>query len=158
MGAAIGNQNAKGHGRPPKLYSDYECGEIGEELLRWMKENETNDKIVHLSQFYREIKDMSYDDWENLCSRISFSGYYLRAREWMGVKTLLNSKLPVPYGSRFVHMYLRDLRAHEKEIKEETSEIEAAAKAKVISSLSEEELEQNRRVIEAVQAFQAKKE
>jgi len=143
-------------GRIPEI-SNEEVHKLGQELIDFlMQRKEQNKPVIHLTEWYIFEKKMYYDEWDNLRKRQVFLQYYDAALDLMSYFTMSNNNLPTAYGSRFLALYSKDLRAHEKEIKSETAEIEAAAKAKVISSLSEEELEQNRRVIEAVQAFQKK--
>lgn len=132
MPAPKGNKNASGKskGAPPKHFSDEQVIEMGKDLIKWLIKNETNDSIVHLSQWYVKEKDMDRDQFDALRHRVEFLHYYKKALDLMGNKILLNKELPTAYGSRYVASYHRDLRLHEKEIAFEKIDHEAEVKAK----------------------------
>lgn len=115
MGAPKGNQHGVGHGRPPLPgCTNEELIQMGKDLLIWLEKEKDNEKIVHLSQWYSQIKGISRSDWAAIRQRDSFLQYYERAIEWMGVKTLLNKKLSDSYGNRFIAIYFKDVRDHER--------------------------------------------
>ena len=114
--APKGNKYAVGHGRPPNPgFSDEEIVKLGEELLQWCKDNEENEKIVHLSQFYLKVKDIGPTQWDNLSERACFHGYYEKAINWMAAKVMTNKRLSESYGNRYISMYDKKLHKHEKE-------------------------------------------
>lgn len=121
--APKGNKNSVGHGRPVKEgFSNEELITLGEELLKWMKECDSDKKcdVVHLSEWYSEIKGIDRVYWkDSICSRPCFSAYYNRAMEWMGKRTMKNKKLSTVYGNRFLGVYFKELddNEHEKEKK-----------------------------------------
>lgn len=114
-GAPIGNRNAVGHGRIPNPgFSEEEVIAMGEELLNWIEDNNTNDKIVHLSQWYYQVKHFTPNQWDALEQRDCFLPYLRKAKQWMGVRVLTNKKLSESYGNRFVGIYFKEVRDHER--------------------------------------------
>lgn len=132
-GAPLGNKNAVGHGRPPNPgFSDPELIQLGEDLLNWIKEeDEKKSDIVHLSEFYSEIKEIPYSQWASICQRPCFLRYYERARDWMGKRILKNKELPTAYGSRFLGIYFKDINQHEREQAEHKIDYELAKKQEI---------------------------
>jgi hypothetical protein len=131
-GAPKGNQNAVGYGRPPNPgYSDEEVLRLGKELISWMIQcdKDPNCDIVHLSEWYSEIKNMPRSQWQAICVRACFLPYYERAKEWMGKRILKNKDLPTAYGSRFLGIYFSDIREHEREIAEHKIDYEISKKS-----------------------------
>lgn len=127
-----GNQLAVGKGRPHNPgFSDEELIVLGEELLSWLKDN---DSVVHLSEFYSHLKGIALTQWRAICVRECFLPYYEKSSQWMGVKILKNKELSTAYGSRFLSMYHKDLREHEREISREkvSDEVEARGKDNVV--------------------------
>lgn len=104
---------------PAKKFTDEEVVRIGVDLVKWVKDNLGKEGIVHLSQFYVLIEDIDRDEWKNLCDRVLFTPYYKKALDMMAVQTILNSDIPTAYGSRFLAIYSKELRDHEKEIQQE---------------------------------------
>ena len=141
FGAPIGNKNAVGHGRPPNPgYSDAEVIQLGEEMLQWIRDCDNNPKcdVVHLSEFYSEIKGIAYSQWKSLINdRSCFLPYYEKAKEWMGKRILKNTNLPTAYGSRFLNIYFKEIRDTEREIMKEKVDYEISKKL---------EMEENRRL------------
>lgn len=116
--------------RPPKLYSDSEVIALGEELVSWIRMRfNAKDMPVHLTEWYLLEKDIMYPDWDLLRRRIEFRQYYDSALELMCLCTQKNKTLEVAYGSRFLGVYSKDLRKHEKDIKFEVIDHEAEVKA-----------------------------
>lgn len=138
MGFQPENKWAQGHGRPPKEgFSDPEITAIGEEMLQWMKDNDKKE-IVHLSEFYSEIKNIDKKYWkERLCRRPVFAPYWRQALDWMGKKLLKNKKIPSAYGNRYLGIYHREVAEYELEMikqkidYEYDKKIEALMKANV---------------------------
>lgn len=119
-----GNQYALGKGRRPEV-SDEDVILLGEELFTWMKEiDEKKIKVVHLSEWYSYIKHIDPKEWDNLIKRACFLRYYNRAIRWMGNKMIKNKDFPQAYGSRFLGIYFKDVREHEKEISREKLDLE----------------------------------
>lgn len=117
-----GNQNAKGHGRPPKEgFSNEEVTAIGERLLNWMKDCEERQYYpVHMSEFYSRVEAIDPKYWrDSLSKRDCFSPYYEKFRCWMVSQIMKNKDLPTGYGSRYLGLYDSELRLHEKEIAKE---------------------------------------
>ena len=123
MGGPKGNKHGVGHGRPPLPgNSRPELEILGKELLAWMAEEDkkakkdTNHKpILHLSQWYSGIRNISRSNWETIRQNPGFLPYYEKALEWLGVKMLGNEGLPTAYGSRFLSIYFKDVRVAERE-------------------------------------------
>lgn len=122
MGAPKGNQYAAGIGRPhASKYTDQELQELGSEMLSWMKlmddtpNSELKKPIVHLSQWYSEIKRIPRSEWETIRQRESFVAYYEQALEWIGVRTLCNQNMAQSYGNRFLSLYFKDVKQEERE-------------------------------------------
>jgi len=76
-----------GPGAPYKYLSDNELHELGEELLKWMKENKKNKDVAHLSAFYSEYKDLCRSEWKAICQRKQFLPYYEKAFRVDGSKS-----------------------------------------------------------------------
>lgn len=119
MGAPKGNKNGVGHGRPPRVgFSNEEIIVLGKELLDWCKRCDVDKtEVVHLSEWYSEIKEISYSYWRELGQRIEFAPYYERAMLWMGKRILKNKKLAQSYGNRFLGIYFKEIREMEWENK-----------------------------------------
>jgi hypothetical protein len=116
MAAPKGNKHGVGYGRPPNPgFSNEELVKLGEELLKWCSDNEENDKIVHISQFYVKEKDIAPTQWDSICARDSFLPYYQKATKWMAIKIMTNKRLSESYGNRYLGMYDRALHQYEKE-------------------------------------------
>jgi hypothetical protein len=106
----------RGGGRPPKEgFSKPELIQLGEEFLKWMEENDKKD-IVHLSEFYSEVKGIPRTYWkENVCRRPEFRTYYEKGMDWIGKKLLKNKTLSTSYGNRFLGIYFKEVAEHELE-------------------------------------------
>lgn len=102
-------------GRPPKLFTGEECEELGKDILNWVQENP---KATYWVPWYLS-KGMLHDDWEALANRPEFIRYYLTARRILASNIALRKDLAPSYGNRYLALYDPDLRAHEKEIKDE---------------------------------------
>jgi len=120
IGAPLGNKNAVGHGRPPNPgYSDEEIIQIGKDMLEWIKtvdSSKTKQRIVHLSQFYSELKGIPKTQWNHIVERFCFRCYYDQAKDWIGKKIMLDAQLPTAYGSRFLGIYFKEVTDHEEEV------------------------------------------
>lgn len=131
-GAQPGNKFGVGFGRPPNPgYSNEEVLIIGEEFLKWMKEcdDDPNCDVVHLSEFYCEIKRIPPKQWESICQRPCFLEYYDVGRKWMGKRIMKNQKLSQSYGNRFLGIYFTEIKAHEREEMEHKIDYEVNKKA-----------------------------
>lgn len=136
MSAPKNNRNSVGHGRPHKVgFSDIELIQLGEDLINWLKKTDLeNTVVVHLSEFYSEIKGIDPIYWkDSICRRACFSAYYERAMLWMGKKLLKNRKLPPTYGSRFLGVYFKEIAEHELEQAKKKIDYELDKKAELIS-------------------------
>ena len=116
-------------GRPPIHFTDEELHVLGEEMLLWMKEHKLDPLFVHLSNWYSEIKEIPRSSWHAIRQRNVFLQYYERAMEFMESKTMINEKLSTAYGSRYLGLYSKDLREHERELKFEVIDHEAQVKS-----------------------------
>ncbi len=132
MAAPKGNKNGVGHGRPPNEgFDDDSLAELGKELIAWTKEMDAKkQKIVHLSDWYAEIKEISRTQWDSIIRRDSFIGYYERASLWMG-RRILKGGIETSYGNRFLTIYFKELREHEREKKREEIDYEIEKKAEI---------------------------
>ena len=80
-----------------------------------MKDNQ-NKEIVHLSEFYSEVKGINRSYWkECIVRRTCFSPYWQQALDWMGKKLLKNKKLSPSYGNRFLPIYFDEVKENERE-------------------------------------------
>lgn len=144
-------------GRPSTNFTDEQVHELGREMVEWLQDRLISGKpVFHLTEWYLLHKKMLYVVWDMLRRREDFRQYYQSAMEMMTLATLQNQKLETAYGSRFLGIYSRDLREHEKLIKQENAEIEAAAKAKEVSNLTDQEIELNKQIVAAAIARQAR--
>lgn len=117
-------------GRPPKVHSDEEVVSLGKEMVDWIIEKiESGKPPVHLTQWYVLNKRISYPDWDLLRRREQFRQYYDTATDLMALSTMTNKDLEVAYGSRFLGLYSKDLRQHEKDVKFEVIDHEAQVKS-----------------------------
>ncbi len=155
-GAPKGNKFALGSkgGGHVKYHTDEELLILGEELLIWLEENKKNKDVVHMSQFYSQLKQIPRSQWWLIRQRKVFQKYYESSMDFMAYKVMTNDKLPTAYGSRYLSLYCGELRSHEKSILEEKADIEAAAKAKEVSNITEEELRHNKAIIDGIIALQ----
>ena len=117
MAPAKGNKHGVGHGRPPNPgYSDSDLIQLGEDFIAWTKlMDETNTEIVHLSEWYSQVKQIPRSQWDSIVRRESFIVYYERALDWMGTRILKNKNLSPTYGSRFLGIYFPSVANHETE-------------------------------------------
>jgi len=137
LSGQLGNRNGLGKGRPPTSFTDEEVHSLGTELLSWMCERYAADKPpIHLTEWYFLEKKMLYHDWDALRNRLGFIQYYDSALEMMTLFTQKNSTLATAYGSRFLGVYSKDLREHEKKIQAEKAAGEIA-KAETLVDLME---------------------
>lgn len=149
-----GNTYGVGKGRPPIDFTDEEVKELGEDLINFLKTRKEQGKpVMHYTEWYFEYKNLLFRDWDYLRNRKGFAQYYEMARDYMAYMTISNKELPVAYGSRFLALYSSDLRKHEQDIVREKAEAEVEAK-KALNAISEEEMEANRKIVEAVAALQ----
>lgn len=130
MAPPKGNKFGIGHGRPPAHYTDEEAIALGEELLVWMQDqdNDPNSDIVHLSEWYSEVKGIDPRHYELMCRRECFRAYYEKARKWMGKRLMKNKTLHSSYGNRFLAVYFSELKQHEIEMATIKANTEAESK------------------------------
>jgi hypothetical protein len=121
-------------GRPPVQYSDQALKNLGEELIHFLQAHD--ESIVHLSMWYNKIKGIPKNKWSSLIQRPALTDYYERALEWVGCNILESQDLPTAYGSRFLSSYFKDLRDHERKVKQEEIEHAIDYKAKMELSKS----------------------
>ena len=115
--------------RPPIHFTDEELHILGKEMLLWIKEHKEDSSFVSMSNWYSEVKEIHRSAWHAIRQRDAFLQYYERAMDFMESKTLSNKDLPTAYGSRYLGLYSKDLRDHEKQTKFEVIDHEAEVKA-----------------------------
>lgn len=115
-------------------FSDEECEALGQRYLKWMKDCEKKAEEgkplpVHLSEFYSEIEDIPRTYWHtSLSVRPSFTKYYEKGADWMAKIIMKNKDLPTAYGSRFLSLYDRNLKHHERDIIQQKAQADILAK------------------------------
>jgi len=134
MAAPKGNKFGVGHGRPPKHFTDEQVTALGEEMLMWMEEQDNDPKsdVVHLSEWYSEVKGIFPPQWDDLTRRDSFSAYHKAAKLWMGKRLMKNKNLQSSYGNRFLGIYFSEIKAHEIEMMQIKNKTEDENKAEQI--------------------------
>lgn len=165
--APIGNKYGVGHGRPPNPgFSNEEVIALGEEMIEWINrpEIQSDDKIVHLSQWYSMIKRITSKEWDALQQRASFLPYYDQAIRYMGTKMLTNKAVPPAYGSRFLGLYFRDVHRYEEELKDsdmtrkrEIIEHELKLKQTCDLHVTEQQAAQHRELIDNIKSIQSER-
>jgi len=114
-----------------RKFSDYEVIELGKELVKWVRDRyKSSDLPFHLTEWYFIEKELSYEEWDGIRKRVHFLQYYNTALDMMALFTQKNEKLSTAYGSRFLGIYSKDLRQHEKDVSFEKIDHEAEVKAK----------------------------
>ncbi len=97
---------------------------LGEEMIKWCSEN----KPLHLSQWWSIHKDISDSDWDAMRKIPEFLQYYAKAMRIVGMSYLdKDSKVDGRIKDRWQRVYFKDLRYQEDE------------DAKVASNLKKEE-------------------
>lgn len=125
-------------GRPSAKVPDDEVRKLGKELVEWVSKKITSDDPpVHLTEWYAIEKGMLYPDWDILRNRVEFDQYYHTALDLMALATQKNRKLETAYGSRFLGVYSKDLRRHEKKIAEEKKASQAQEKIQDLVMIKE---------------------
>jgi len=109
------------------------------DLVNWIKENyAANTPPIHLTQWYFIKQNLTFLEWDVLRSRKLFSQYYDTALDMMALFTQQNDKLSAAYGNRFLGIYSKDLRAHEKQIAAEKREGEKEQQQTLVDLLKTE--------------------
>ena len=100
-------------GRPRTVsFEPDEMIKLGEGMVKWCSEN----KPLHLSQFWSVYKDISDDDWETLKKRPEFVRYYAKAMRIIGYSYLdKDSKVDCRVKDRWLRVYFKDLKNQEDE-------------------------------------------
>lgn len=102
---------------------------LGQEMVKWCSDN----KPLHLSQWWSVHKDISDDDWETMKKRPEFIRYYTKAMRIIGYSYLdKDSKVDVRIKDRWQRVYFKDLRKQE----DEDAEFAAQLNAKDDNSIS----------------------
>lgn len=130
QGAPKGNQFGVGYGSPPNEgFADEDLHTLGRELVDWCKQTDSDKReVVHLSEWYSEVKSICPSQWKSIIRRDSFRDYYEIAMHWMGKRILKNTKMPTAYGSRFLGIYFKEVSEHEREIVEHKIDYEIKKK------------------------------
>lgn len=147
-----GNQYGVGYGRPPKYYSEEQVHEIGKEMIDWLEANK--DDFWGISDFYYGVKKMHKKDWDLLKERKSFASYYETALEIMTLCVMRNRELAQSYGNRFLAMYSRDLKSHERSINREKIEDEIALKKADAVGFTSDQVILNKAILDGITALQ----
>jgi hypothetical protein len=142
--------------RTPIYESDEELIELGERLLKWIKDTWKDEKVVHLSQFYIP-EGYCRSEWRNIKQRQKFLPYYEKCLDMMGSKLLTNSKLPQSYGNRFLPVYFQEIREIEREIKKDQFADELELRSKSFETATDEEVALNRAIIDGISKLQEMK-
>ncbi|MDE1970983.1 MAG: hypothetical protein KGI50_05410 [Patescibacteria group bacterium] len=152
----------KGHQKSRKIFdkvwTDEEVIALGEELLIWMQKNDKNKDIVHASNFYGAEKGIPKSEWKKILQRAYFLPYYEQLLEWLGRKLINNRNISTRIADRFIDMYLTDLLDHEKEKLKTQLELERQYKIDDKIHATPEEIDHNKKIIDALLALQAQKD
>lgn len=121
-----------GGGAPRTVsFSKEEMIALGEEMVKWVKEN----KPIHLSVWYTQVKDFTDEQWDTFRKRPEFVHYYTKALKLVGYSYLdKDSSVDVRLKDRWQRVYFKDLKAQEDadaiaEAERRSSALKSEAKA-----------------------------
>lgn len=122
MAAPKGNQYAKNNlrsGRPPrKEWTDEILTNLGEEMVKWFKEN----KEAYWIQDFAQHKEIPSRTLYKLGEREVFRDYYERAKDICSIRIAKEAGQPkglnVGIAQRFINAYFYDVREIEIELEE----------------------------------------
>lgn len=104
---------------------------LGEEMLKWVKENDPN----HLTQWYYGVKHFVYKDWEDYIRMPEFRRYYEESMAFIGQKYLKKDTAIEPsLKHRFLRLYFTDIR------KREDADADAQVERESRKALSKDEI------------------
>lgn len=126
-------------GRPRTVsFSEEEMIALGEEMVKWVKEN----KPIHLSMWYTQEKDFTDEQWDSFRRRPEFIHYYKKALALVGYAYIdKESQVDVRVKDRWLRVYFKDLKHQEDEDKKADSELKAQAfkiEAKATQEIADE--------------------
>ena len=103
-----------GGGRPRiDTFPPEEMHQLGEELLEWL---DSEEEILHLSQWYSGMKKFTYNEWKMLIARSEFFPYYDAALKKVGLQYMRkDSPIEPSLKQRWQRVYFKDLREEEDE-------------------------------------------
>lgn len=115
-------------GRPRTVsFSPDEMIVLGEEMIKWVKENDP----LHLSAWYSIEKGFMDSEWDTMIKRPEFVPYYEQSLKIVGQKYLhKDSKVREGISQRWQRMYFPDLRKME----DADADAEAVRKASSLKS------------------------
>lgn len=98
-------------GRPRTVaYSVDDMIALGEEMVLWVSEN----KPIHLSIWYTQVKDITDNEWDTFRKRPEFVHYYTKALKLVGYSYLdKDSTVDSKLKDRWQRVYFKDLREQE---------------------------------------------
>lgn len=119
---------------------------LGEEMIQWISEN----KPLHLSQFYTIHKGYTYNQWKAFILKAEFHPYYEKALKMVGVQYLdKESRIRDSISQRWQRVYFKDL----KEEEDETAQFNANLKAQSIPE-TEKDQQDKETLFDSIIAYQ----
>jgi len=137
-------------GRPRTVsFTEEEMIALGEEMVNWVREN----KPIHLSVWYTQVKDFTDEQWDTFRKRPEFVHYYTKALKLVGYSYLdKDSSVDVRLKDRWQRVYFKDL----KEQEDLDADAEAARKASALKSEAKAVEEERQKVLAEVQRTKRK--
>ena len=125
-------------GRPRTVsFSPEEMISLGEEMVDWVKEN----KPIHLSIWYTQVKDFTDEQWDTFRKCPEFFHYYTKALKLVGYSYLdKDSSVDVRLKDRWQRVYFKDLKYQEDIDAKEEAERRASALKSESKAIEEEKL------------------
>jgi hypothetical protein len=133
-----------GGGRPRTVsLSKDEMIALGEEMVKWVAEN----KPIHLSVWYTQVKDFTDQQWDTFRKNPDFFHYYSKALKLVGYSYLdKDSSVDVRLKDRWQRVYFKDLREQE----DLDADAEAARKASALKGEARAIEEEKLKVLDEV--------
>ena len=98
---------------------------IGEELIRWVKEENENNPHLLFSEFYSLHMHILRKDWKLIIEREEFKPYYEQAQAVLA-KRCMDGTMEKSFGQRFIRLYSRELTEEENETAKYNSDLRKA--------------------------------
>jgi hypothetical protein len=132
-------------GRPRTVsFTEEEMISLGKEMVDWVREN----KPIHLSVWFTQVKDFTDEQWDTFRKRPEFVHYYAKALKLVGYSYLdKDSSVDVRLKDRWQRVYFKDLREQE----DVDADMEASRKALALKSEAKAIEEERLKVLEEVQ-------
>lgn len=116
-----------GRPRTASLEPD-EMIKLGEEMVDWVIEN----KPIHLSMWYTQLKDFTDKEWDAMRQIPEFLHYYTKALKLVGYSYLdKDSKVDSKLKDRWQRVYFKDLKYQEDQDAQDKVDREVKSKAEV---------------------------